>query len=292
MDPQDGSPRVRANQVAAKVKRHARPWRAIIAVVLAAGAAAVASAQGMGIRKVFEPGPVAPRVIWGSATAAFCFFAVVAVVEIAGRTRQVLAPRTGTAHAAVVRYTVMLVGSIVIFMAILALLRIPVTQILVGGAVTTIFIGIAAQQSLGNIFAGIVLLLSRPFQAGDSILLRSGALGGQITGTVTEIGLTYVRLDTGDGVLHLPNSQVLAAGVGQVRPAAPEPPPSPGPPRAGRAGTMPGDGRPGAGAPAAGSEPTTGGPPGGTPGGDAPGGDAPGSDAPGSAGRPLSPPGP
>jgi small-conductance mechanosensitive channel len=37
-----------------------------------------------------------------------------------------------------------------------------------------------------------------------------------LDGIVTEIGLTYVRLNTGDGVLSLPNSQVLAAGVGPL----------------------------------------------------------------------------
>jgi small-conductance mechanosensitive channel len=57
------------------------------------------------------------------------------------------------------------------------------------------------------------LLLSRPFQVGDVIVLRSGALSGQIEGTVTEIGITYLRLDTGDNVMSLPNSQVLAAAV-------------------------------------------------------------------------------
>jgi hypothetical protein len=49
---------------------------------------------------------------------------------------------------------------------------------------------------------------------GDLIRLRSGALGGQLEGRVTEIGITYLRLDTGDGILNLPNAQVLAAAVG------------------------------------------------------------------------------
>jgi small-conductance mechanosensitive channel len=39
-----------------------------------------------------------------------------------------------------------------------------------------------------------------------------------LDGTVTEIGITYVHLDTGAGVLALPNSQVLAAAVGRARP--------------------------------------------------------------------------
>jgi small-conductance mechanosensitive channel len=65
------------------------------------------------------------------------------------------------------------------------------------------------------------LLLSRPFQVGDMVLLRSGALGGQLEGTVTEIGITYLKLDTGNGVMSLPNSQVLAAAVSRQTAAAP-----------------------------------------------------------------------
>ena len=83
-------------------------------------------------------------------------------------------------------------------------------------------LGIAGQQSMANLFAGIVLLVSRPFNVGERIRVRSGAMGGVMEGTVTEIGLTYVRLDTGDGVLALPNSQVLAAAVGPVPASGPE----------------------------------------------------------------------
>jgi small-conductance mechanosensitive channel len=68
----------------------------------------------------------------------------------------------------------------------------------------------------------MVLLLSRPFQVGDAILLRSGALSGQLEGTVTEIGITYLQLDTINGIMSLPNSQVLAAAVSR-RTTATEP---------------------------------------------------------------------
>jgi hypothetical protein len=106
-----------------------------------------------------------------------------------------------------------LAGLILTLIVTLALFKVPVTQLIVGGALTTILIGIAAQQSLSNVFAGIVLLLSRPFIVGDDIRLRSGAMGGLLEGTVTEIGITYLRLDTADGQMSLPNSQVLAAAI-------------------------------------------------------------------------------
>jgi small-conductance mechanosensitive channel len=67
-----------------------------------------------------------------------------------------------------------------------------------------------------------VLLLARPVNVGDLVSIRSGALGGELCGTVAEIGITYVRLDTLDGPLHLPNSQVLAAAAVQTQqPATP-----------------------------------------------------------------------
>ena len=71
---------------------------------------------------------------------------------------------------------------------------------------------------MSNLFAGIVLLQARPFAVGDLVWIRSGALGGQYEGKITEIGLTYVRLDTGDGFIYLPNTQVLAAATGPRKP--------------------------------------------------------------------------
>ena len=211
-----------AKQVAS-VKARARPWRAIIFSVLAVVAAAVSYASGRHLDSLFEPGHLASSIIAASAAAAFFIFATLAVVSLASRARETLKSVTGSAHAAVVRYAIVLVGAILTIAITLALLKVPVAQLLVGGAFATIIITIAGQQSLSNVFAGLVLLLSRPFQVGDLILLRSGALGGQLEGTVTEIGITYLRLDTNDGVMMLPNSQVLAAAVSRPPPAAPRP---------------------------------------------------------------------
>jgi small-conductance mechanosensitive channel len=46
-------------------------------------------------------------------------------------------------------------------------------------------------------------------------------MGGELRGNVAEIGITYVRLDTPDGPLHLPNSQVLAAATAPIRDSRP-----------------------------------------------------------------------
>jgi len=210
-----------ASQVAG-VKARARPWRAIIFTVLAVVAAGISYAFGRDLKNLFEPGHLTDSIAAAAAAAAFLIFGTLAVVSLASQARQTLQSVTGSAHAAVVRYAIVLIGAILTIAITLGLLKVPVGQLLVGGALATIIITIAGQQSLSNIFAGLVLLLSRPFQVGDVILLRSGALGGQLEGTVTEIGITYLRLDTGNDVMSLPNSQVLAAAVSR-QPPAPEP---------------------------------------------------------------------
>ena len=73
----------------------------------------------------------------------------------------------GSAHAAVIRFAVVLVGGLATLVITLQLFDIAVTQLVVGGAVTGVLLGIAAQQSLANVFAGIVLLFARPFRVGD-----------------------------------------------------------------------------------------------------------------------------
>ena len=204
---------------AASVRARARPWRAIIFTVLAVAAACASYAFGHDLNTLFEPGHLGNSIAATLTAVAFLVFASIAVVSVASRTRERLQSVTGSAHAGVVRYVIVLIGVILTIGITLALLKVPVGQLFIGGAFATIIITIAGQQALSNIFAGLVLLLSRPFQVGDVIQLRSGALSGQIEGTVTEIGITYLRLDTGDDVMSLPNSQVLAAAVTRQTPA-------------------------------------------------------------------------
>ena len=156
------------------------------------------------------------KIVAAACIAAFCVFGASAVVGLAAKTRDVLTPAVGTSHAAVVRYAILLVGGVSVLVIAISLCKVPIGQLLVGGAVTTILLGIAGQQSLANIFAGLVLLLSRPFNVGDYIRIKSGALGGVTEGLVTEIGITYLRLDTEDGSVNMPNSQVLAAATGPI----------------------------------------------------------------------------
>jgi small-conductance mechanosensitive channel len=157
-------------------------------------------------------------------TVGFFLFGVYAVRRTGREVMRVLTVRIGVGHASVVRWVLTVSGYVVIAFSVLGLLQVDVGSLLLGGAVTGVVVGIAAQQALGNVFAGVVLLLSRPFTVGDDIRLRSGALAGELNGRVTGMGLTYVALLTDDGPLAVPNAQVLAAAVGpQVVPEEVDP---------------------------------------------------------------------
>lgn len=87
----------------------------------------------------------------------------------------------------------------------------------VGGAITAVVVGLAAQQTFGNLFAGTVLLSARPFRVGDLIRLQAGALAGGVEGTVTSLGLLHTTLSRGADTILVPNSVVLTAAIIPLR---------------------------------------------------------------------------
>jgi len=147
----------------------------------------------------------------------FLIFGLISTFAFARWAKAVLGRFVGVAYGEIIRYVMILIGGAIVLLTTLAMLGFHVSQLLLGGAVTGVLITIAAQQSLSNMFAGMMLHFSQPFLVGDRIRVTSGALSGTIEGTVTELNVTYVRLETDDGRLFLPNSQVLAAAVGPVR---------------------------------------------------------------------------
>src|SRR4051812_15925146 len=91
----------------------------------------------------------------------------------------------------------------------------------VGGAITAVIFGLAAQQTLGNLIAGVVLISARPFRIGDRVRLQGGGLAGQLEGTVASLGLLYVTFAQGDDSIMVPNNVVLSSAVVPLRePAA------------------------------------------------------------------------
>lgn len=87
----------------------------------------------------------------------------------------------------------------------------------VGGAVTAIVIGLAAQTTIGNVFAGLLILSVQPFRVSDRVRFQGGMLAGQIEGTVTSLGLLYVTLSDGEDVILVPNNAIVSAAIMPLR---------------------------------------------------------------------------
>ena len=85
----------------------------------------------------------------------------------------------------------------------------------VGGAFTAVVFGLAAQQTLGNLIAGTVILSARPFRVGDRVRLEGSGI--DVEGIVSSLGLLYVTLAEGDDTIMVPNSIVIAQAVTPLR---------------------------------------------------------------------------
>jgi small-conductance mechanosensitive channel len=115
--------------------------------------------------------------------------------------------------AAATRYRVLrrtISSAIVVVGVLSALLTIPAVKAVAGGvlastAVLALVIGFAAQRTLSNFVAGILIAITQPLRLGDLVTV------GTDSGRVEEIGLTYTFIRLGDGArLVIPND-VLAS---------------------------------------------------------------------------------
>jgi len=83
--------------------------------------------------------------------------------------------------------------------------------LLLGGAIVGVIVGTAAQTSLGNFFAGLVLMVAQPYRVGAAIRIMGAT---QYEGTVIDQGALYTTLRGSDGeIVKLPNSAVVTSAL-------------------------------------------------------------------------------
>ena len=122
-------------------------------------------------------------------------------------------PGTAGTVGFVIRLGTMLVATV----AALRIAGLEPRTLALGGAFTAVVVGLAAQQTLGNLIAGLVLLSVRPFRVGDRVRLQAGGLAGQLEGVVGSLGLFYTTLSRGEDQIMVPNGVVIASAVVPLR---------------------------------------------------------------------------
>jgi len=122
------------------------------------------------------------------------------LVDSTQRISNTLAPVAGST----VRYA----GIVLTLVIALGQIGVETTSLIAVLGAAGLAIGLALQGTLANVAAGVMLLLLRPFEAGDWIETAG------ISGIAREIGLFTTRIDTFDNVsISMPNSTIWSSTV-------------------------------------------------------------------------------
>jgi len=100
------------------------------------------------------------------------------------------------------------VSVVVVIIAALDFAGVPTTSLLAVVGAVGLGIGLAVKDSLSNIASGVMLIVLRPFRAGDVV-----QVGGH-EGTVDSVRIFQTHLHTNDNrTIILPNSQITANAI-------------------------------------------------------------------------------
>ena len=121
--------------------------------------------------------------------------------------RRELAPEAATRYRVLRRGVTAAIVAIGILSALLVIpqVRAVAGAILASGAVIGLVVGFAAQRTLGNFIAGLLIAFTQPLRIGDLVEVDN------VPGIVEEIGLTYTFIRTRDDVrLVIPNEKLAS----------------------------------------------------------------------------------
>jgi small conductance mechanosensitive channel len=119
--------------------------------------------------------------------------------------------------AGTVGFLIRLVSIAIVIVVALRLVGLSAGSLAVGGAFTAVVVGLAAQQTIGNVFAGVVLQSARPFRVGERVRLTAGPLAGEMEGIISSLGLFYVTVIDGANRTMIPNSVLLQTAITPIR---------------------------------------------------------------------------
>jgi small-conductance mechanosensitive channel len=130
------------------------------------------------------------------------------IVFFIRRSKPLLSKHVGAHLALVFQFFMILVVGIVVVFSSLDIFKVSPTTLLVGGGIASIVIGLVISTFVGNILAGTLVLMTRPFSVGDTVVVNN------IPGKVEEITamVTRIRNDMG-GLVVIPNTAIMQGGV-------------------------------------------------------------------------------
>jgi small-conductance mechanosensitive channel len=122
-------------------------------------------------------------------------------------TRRDLDPATVTRYRVLKRTIMAAIMSVAFLSALLIIpeVRAVAAGILASSAVIGVVLGFAAQRTLGNVIAGLLIAFAQPLRIGDRVTIAGEA------GTVEEIHLTYTFIRSEDNARRVIPNETLAS---------------------------------------------------------------------------------
>ncbi len=143
-------------------------------------------------RDLIDPTHLIGAAVWGAIFLGISMLLSAALRKFERRIESRLSDVTGLRFASAFAQVFAYLGCFLLYAHLIPQLRALGTALLAGVSVVSVVLGFAAQNTLGNLVAGVSLVLYRPFRVGDIVQLNSPK--GVITATVEQVSLGYTLL--------------------------------------------------------------------------------------------------
>jgi small-conductance mechanosensitive channel len=165
--------------------------------------------------QLLQPGSAAGACFYGVVFLALASLAAWLIRRGAHRVERGLSNVTVLQFVSVFAQLLAYLVAFVLYAHLVPPLRALGTALLAGASVVSVVVGLAAQDTLGNLIAGFSLVLSRTIQIGDGIRLYCPV--GTISARVREISLGFSLLVDADGnEVVVPNSVMMNSAIVRI----------------------------------------------------------------------------
>jgi small-conductance mechanosensitive channel len=162
-------------------------------------------------RDLLNPKILTGALVWGVVFIGVAAALAAGIRRFARRIEPRLSDVTGLRFASAFAQMLAYLVAFILYAHLVPELRALGTALLAGVGVVSVVLGLAAQNTLGNLVAGLSLVLYRPIRVGDNVQLTTPR--GLTTATVEVVSLGYTVLrDTDEHEVIVPNS-VMASSV-------------------------------------------------------------------------------
>jgi len=163
------------------------------------------------IAEALDPKTLIGALLYALLFATMAAVAIRAVRVVVRRGTRYLSDPTAGSFVAQFAQVLVVIGALILYAHVVPALKSVGTALLTGVSVGAVVLGLAAQNTLGNLIAGFSILLYHPFRLGDDVEINTPR--GVMRGTIAQLSLGYTSLRASPlEEIIVPNS-VMASAV-------------------------------------------------------------------------------